>query len=386
MAKKKSGQDLKTNASSQIAAPKLDYAPAKTRRYNPPIGLIGCGGISEVHLRAYKAAGYNVVALCDLLPDRAENRRKEFFPDAQTYTDYREFLKRDDIEVVDIATHPQDREYLIPAALNARKNVLSQKPFVLDLDKGHRFSDLADKNGVKLAVNQNGRWAPYFSYMRQAVNKGLIGDVYAVHLACHWDHEWIKNSHFNNVHHIVLYDFAIHWFDILACFMGNRPAKRVFASLQHAAGQQAKPPLLGQAMVEFEGGQASLVFDAVTHYGPGETNFLIGTKGTLKSDGPVCAATTVTLSTKKGIAQADVSKGNWFPTGFHGSMGELLSAIEQKREPGNNSRDNLRGLAICFAAVASAESGKPVEVGKAKRVPIERCSVAAAKPDSGKAA
>jgi uncharacterized OsmC-like protein len=71
-------------------------------------------------------------------------------------------------------------------------------------------------------------------------------------------------------------------------------------------------------------------------------------------------------------------------------MAELLSAIEQKREPGNNPLNNLRGLAMCFAAVASAESGKSVEVGKAKRVPIERCSVAAAKPaakpSAGKAA
>lgn len=97
--------------------------------------------------------------MCDLIPERVENRRKEFFPEAQTYTDYRQLLKRDDIEVVDIATHPQDREYLIPAALNAHKNVLSQKPFVLDLDKGHKFAELAKKNGVTVAINQNGRWA-----------------------------------------------------------------------------------------------------------------------------------------------------------------------------------------------------------------------------------
>lgn len=386
MAKKKSDQELKAQESKIIPAPKLDFAPAKTRKYNPPIGLIGCGGISHVHCRAYKEAGYNVVALCDLIPERVENRRKEFFPAAQTYTDYRELLARDDIEVVDIATHPQDREYLIPAALNAHKNVLSQKPFVLDLDKGRKFAELAKKNGVTLAVNQNGRWAPYFSYMRQAVNKGLIGEVFAVHMRCHWNHEWVKDTHFNRVHHIILYDFAIHWFDMLSCLMGDRPAKRVSASLQYAPGQKATPPLLGQAIVEFEGGQASLIFDAATKFGMEETNFVVGTKGSMKSQGQVCAAKEVTISTAKGVAAADVSQGNWFPTGFHGSMAELLSSIEQKREPGNNPINNLRGLAICFAAVASAESGKWVEVGKAKRVPIERCSVAAAKPEAGKAA
>jgi predicted dehydrogenase len=378
MAKKKSAQELKTFQGKRIAAPKLEYTPAKLRKYHPPIGLIGCGGISQVHLRAYKAAGYNVVALCDIVPQRAENRRKEFFPDAQTYTDYRKLLKRDDIEVVDIATHPQDRDYLIPAALEARKHVLSQKPFVLDLDRGKKFAELAAKHQVKLAVNQNGRWAPYFSYMRQAVKKGLVGDVFSVHLACHWNHEWIKDTHFNNVHHIILYDFGIHWFDMLSCLMGKRPAKRVTAALHYAPGQKSKPPLLGGALVEFEGGQASLMFDGTTKFQM-ERNFVIGTKGTLMSEGPVCGANQVTVATKNGIAVADVSQGQWFPSGFHGSMAELLSSIEQRREPANNPLDNLRGLAICFAAVASAESGKPVAVGKARRVPIERCSVAAAK-------
>lgn len=385
MAKKKSGQDLKSSKAKTVEAPKLAYQPTKTRRYNPPIGLIGCGGISEHHLRAYAAAGYNVVALSDQILRRAQDRRAQFFPEAQVYDDYRELLDRDNIEVVDIATHPQDRERLIPQALNARKHVLSQKPFVLDLDKGRRFAELADKNGVKLAINQNGRWAPYFSYMRQAVAKGLIGEPMAVHMACHWDHQWIKNSHFNTVHHIVLYDFAIHWFDMLSCLMGARQARRVTASLQRAPNQQAKPPLLAQAMVEFDHGQASLVFDACTKFGPFESNYVVGTKGTLQAEGPICGAKSVKICTKRGTAVADVSEGSWFPTGFHGAMAELLSAIEQNRQPSNNPLDNLRGLAICFAAVASAESGKPVEVGKARRVPVQRCSVAA-QPAGGKSA
>jgi predicted dehydrogenase len=372
---KKSGQDLKTATAKVIAAPKLDYRPARTRRYNPPIGLIGCGDISEHHLKAYKTAGYNVAALCSRHREKAEHRRKEFFPDAAIYTDYRDLLKRDDIEVVDIATHALERENLIPAVLKAHKHVLSQKPFVLDLDKGWRFADLADANGVKLAVNQNGRWAPYFSYMRQAVKKGLIGDVYAIHVACHWNHEWIRTTHFNRLHHIVLYDFAIHWFDMVAYFMGDKPAKRVFATLTRAPGQKSTPPLLGQAIVDFENGQASLNFDAATQFGPLETNIVIGTKGTLRSQGPICSAKSVTIATRKGIAVADVSIGSWFNDGFHGAMAELLCAIEQKREPINSARSSLKGLAICFAAVASAESGKPVEVGKARRVPIDRCTV-----------
>lgn len=375
-AKKKSGQDLKAEAVKTWTAPKLPYQPAKLRRYHPAIGLIGCGGISSAHLTAYKAAGYHVAALCDLIPERAEQRRAEFFPQAATYTDYKELLARQDIAVVDIATHPQDRQYLIPAALAAKKHVLSQKPFVLDLDLGRKFAALAKHQGVTLAVNQNGRWAPYFSYMRQAVNHGLIGETMAVHLACHWDHEWIKSKPFNRVYHCVLYDFAIHYFDMLACLMNGKEARRVMASLVYAPAQTAKPPLLGQVLVEYDNAQATLVFDACTKYGPVETAHVVGTKGTLQAAGAICDIKEVTLTTRRGVATTPRLDGAWFTTGFQGSMGELLSAIEQKREPVNNPLDNLRGLAICFAAVASAESGKPVEVGKARKVPLARCMVA----------
>ena len=119
---------------------KLPYQPRDPRHYRPAIGLIACGGITHHHLTAYRAAGYNVVALCDLVLSRAKSRRDQFYPDAQVYRDYRKLLRRDDIEVVDIATHPRERVAIIRDALRAGKHVLSQKPFVLDLDVGQRLA------------------------------------------------------------------------------------------------------------------------------------------------------------------------------------------------------------------------------------------------------
>jgi len=375
MAKTKTKTTTKKNSSynamgkevdATFDAPKLAYEPPRPKKYNPPIGLIGCGGISASHLAAYKEQGYNVVALCDLIPERAEKRRSEFFPHAKTYVDYKQLLKHDDIEVVDIATHPQDRAYLVPAALDAGKHTLSQKPFVLSLDTGEKFVELAAKKGVTLAVNQNGRWAPYFSWMRQAVAKGLLGEVFAAHLACHWSHEWIKDTHFNRVHHIVLYDYAIHYFDMVRCLTQGRAAKRVFSTLTPASHQQARPPLLGQSVIEFDGAQASLQFDAAVNFDSFESVFVGGTKGTLQATGGSCDARNITLRTAKGRATPTLT-GTWFREGFKGSMGELLQSIEQKRTPNNNAADNLKSLALCFAAVASAESGKPEIVGKVRK-------------------
>ncbi|MGE5611511.1 MAG: Gfo/Idh/MocA family protein [Bacillota bacterium] len=352
-----------------MAAPKLAYEPCDPRKYWPNIGLIGCGTITEDHLSAYQAAGYKVVALCDLIRQRAEQRREQFFPNADIYTDYRRILERDDIEVVDIATHPAERLPIIQEAILAKKHVLSQKPFVLNLDTGQKLVDLARKQRVKLAVNQNARWAPHFSYIRNAIADGLIGKVMGVHLSRHWDLNRIKGTRFDELPHVILYDVAIHWFDILTCFMSGQVAKRVYASSTHAMDQDAKQPLLAQAVVEYDHSQATLAFDGNTRFGVQDHTLVSGTDGTISAQETCTSPMELRLCTARGLATPKL-RGAWFPDGFHGTMGELLCAIEQNREPDNSAENNLRSLALSFAAIKAAETGKPQIPGKVRRLPV----------------
>lgn len=373
MSKKKEASQDEYSLSAQsphakIAAPKLDYQPRLPQKYRPKIALIGCGGITAQHLTAYKDAGFNVVALCDVNIENAKKRQKEFFPKAKIYSDHSEVLNRADIEVLDIATHPPERVPLIKDALNARKHVLSQKPFVLDLDTGEKLADLADKKGVKLAVNQNGRWSPHFSYIRNAVKQGVIGDLLSVHVRVHWDHTWICGTPFENIHDIVLYDFAIHWFDFAATILGNRKATRIHASKTRAFGQKMAPPMMAQSLIEFEGGQASLIFDAHLPYGANDTTYIGGAQGSIVSTGPHLGEQNVTLYLPNGTAKPKL-QGSWFPGGFLGTMSELLCAIEENREPQNSARDNLKSLALCFAAIAASTDGTPKIPGEIHKLP-----------------
>jgi predicted dehydrogenase len=354
----------------KVAAPVLPYRPRDPKRYRPNIGVIGCGGITKWHFTAYKKAGYKITALCDIDLARAEMRREEYYPDAFTTDDYRQLLARDDIEVVDITTHPPQRPPIIEAALRARKHVLSQKPFVLDLDVGARLADLADQMGVRLAVNQNARWAPHFSYIREVVRAGLLGSIDAVHCDVHWDHSWVKGTVFETVRHLILYDFAIHWFDFLATVMRGNPAQRVYASVARSATQSVAPPLLAQAMVDYESGQATLIFDGFTRFDRMDRTLVIGGQGAIRSGGATTETQRVELTTANGIARPRL-QGTWFPDGFHGTMAELFSAIGENREPTNSARDNLDSLALCFAAVASAERGDPVKPGSVRQLPAE---------------
>lgn len=342
-----------------MAAPDLPYRPPHPRNPNILIAVVGCGGVSQVHLQAYRNGGFNVVALCSRSKERAEARRAEFYPEAAVATDLEEVLKRDDVAVVDITTHPDVRPPLIEAALKAGKHVLSQKPFVLDLETGRRLVDLAEQRGLKLAVNQNGRWAPHFAYMREVIRSGLIGHVATVDFELHWDHHWIVGTEFEKVNHLVLYDFAIHWFDIATLFFGERRARKVYAAAQRSRFQRAQPPFLAHAAIEFEDGQATIALNAACAFGQEDRTTVIGNLGTVRSVGPNLLEQRVTLHTASGTSSPELT-GKWFPDGFQGAMGELLCAVEEDRQPLNSARENLRSLALCFAALRSAERGSVV--------------------------
>ena len=345
---------------ARIAAPDLPYRPPVPRDAAVlPIGLIGCGGITQSHLAAYRAAGFRVTALASRSRERAEARRAEFFPDAEIHGDWRELIARDDVRVVDIATHAEVRPPIVEAALRAGKHVLSQKPFALDLATGERLVRLADELGLRLAVNQNARWAPHFAWIREAIAAGLIGEVSSVDFAVHWDHHWICGTAFEEIPHLVLADFAIHWFDIACCFLGERSPGKVFAAAARSRSQRVRPPFLAHACVEFDGAQATFVFNADTAHGHEDRTAVIGSRGTVRSIGPGLLDQRVTLHTETGVASPELT-GNWFREGFVGTMAELLCAIEDNREPRNSARGNLRSLAVCFAAVESAERGSAV--------------------------
>ena len=186
-------------------------------------------------------------------------------------------LRRDDVEVVDIATHTAVRPPLIEAALKAGKHVLSQKPFVTDLDVGERLADLADKMGVKLAVNQNARWAPHFSYMREAVRGGLVGDVEGIHCDVHWDHSWVKGTAFETY---AAFD-PLRLRDSLVRLHHDADERRRADARLRLEGprddtRRSPHRCWRKSPIEYPTAQASLVFDGHTRFGRLDRVFVAG--------------------------------------------------------------------------------------------------------------
>jgi len=337
---------------------KIDYKPHDPQKYKPGIGIIGCGGIVSSHLVAYKKAKYRVVAMADI-NEKNLKEKAEMVPGVKTFTDYHQLLELKEVEVVDCATHPEERVQIIKDSLNAGKHVLSQKPFVTDLKVGEELVKLAKKKKLLLAVNQNGRWNPAWNYAYKVIKKGIIGEVMSINMSCSWDHNWVVGKKFNEIKHLILYDYGIHWFDIISCWI-DKKAEKVYASVCFAPEQKAKPPLLGQVIIEYENAQATLTFNANQTVGSRFTFFIGGTKGYILGTGDDLNYSNFRIKTKEGIFHPEL-EGSWIPDGFHGTMGELLCAIEEKRKPWNNAEDNLKSLRLCFSACKSADTGKPIK-------------------------
>ena len=349
---------LVAKAAVEVAAPELPYRPPMPRDRSVGIALVGAGGISGAHLDAYARYGLNVRAICSRDIERARARRDAYFSEAEATDDFDQVLRDPRVRVVDITTHPNVRPPLIRRALAAGKHVLSQKPFVEDIATGVALVGEAERLGLKLAVNQNGRWAPHLAYIREAVAVGLIGEIAGVHVAIQWNHGWVAGTPFEDVRDLVLWDFGIHWFDFLVSLIGAG-ARGVFASATRSAAQSVRPPLLAQALVAFDGGQASLIFDGDARVGAQDTTIVVGSSGLIVSRGPDLGNQTVELHTAAGIARP-VLQGTWFNDGFAGAMGELLCAIEEAREPRNGARANLDTIRLCRAAVRSNRTGEVV--------------------------
>lgn len=350
---------------SKLSAPwPVNYLPAVPKDKSVGIGIIGCGGITcGTHIPAYKAQGYRIVAVADISEANAKSAGA-IAGGVPYFTDHRRLLDMKDVQLVDAATHPAPRVQLIRDALNAGKDVLSQKPFVLDLATGRELVALAKKKKRLLAVNQNGRWSPPWKVAQEWIRLGAIGEVTSVRHHCHWDHNWIAGLSFDKIHHIILYDYAIHWFDVTCCWLPERKAGSVFGACIRVPGQKAKPPLMAHAMADFGDVLASWVFDASTAtFQPAEFR-IEGTNGTIYGyDNDV-----IELRTPDSIFRPNL-QGKWFPDGFKGTMGELLCAREEGREPSNSAEDNLRSLQLCFAACQSADEQRSLNVSSVNKLP-----------------
>jgi predicted dehydrogenase len=275
-----------------------------------------------------------------------------------------------DVAIVDVATPPEGRADLIRSALAAGKHVLSQKPLATNLDEARALVAEAERRDLRLAVNQNARWAPAWRVATLLVQQGAIGDAFAVTHLLEKRFDFVLDSPRLDAHpHFLLLDYGIHWIDISRCWLERVEPVAVRALERRSPAQPSSStaPWGGSVAVDYEDGSAATILSTGGSASPPRCRFWIhGTTATIRG-GILHDGDFVELD-RGGDLETFPLEGEWWPDGFAGAMAELVSAIAEDREPYNSARHNLLSLELALAACRSAErGGEPVSVGTALR-------------------
>ncbi|CAN5592638.1 Gfo/Idh/MocA family oxidoreductase [soil metagenome] len=217
--------------------------------------IIGTGFMGATHAEALRRIeGVDIVAVASHRLSRAEELAKRFGISTHT-DDWREVVRREDVNVVHNCT-PNDLHFEINrAALEAGKHVVSEKPLTIGASEASELVGLAKEKGVVNAVNFNYRFYPLVQHARVLVENGELGPVHLVHghYAQDWllhetDYNWRVDSESGGASRAFA-DIGSHWCDLIQ-FVTGRRIIRVCADLFIVHPTRKKPREVAETFQE----------------------------------------------------------------------------------------------------------------------------------------
>jgi predicted dehydrogenase len=343
------------------ARPQLPADPA----LRGGVAILGAGDIARTaHLSAYRHWGVGVVGTWSPGAVRGDRPpvRDEFPFVEREFATPEELLADDAVRVVDVATPAAVRLPWVRAAVEAGKHVLAQKPLTSDAAGVVEVEEIlaeADRRGVRVAVNHNGRWAPPWRVTSLLLRQGAVGDVVGVTHLHDKPLPPLVGTPFDDLEHMLVTDYLVHWLDITRLWLRPGRVVRVQTTESRVPGQPvaSRNPWSATVLLTADTGATAcirVVGDAQATSG-GAPFWVHGTQGTIR--GSVLLRSDRVELDRDGDVRTLPTPGAWFTDAFAASMGELLTAIAQDREPENSATDALETVRLVLAARDSAAGG-----------------------------
>jgi predicted dehydrogenase len=142
------------------------------------LALIGSGiqGIYDTNT-ALQVSGVKLVAACDLYTGRHDRAKELWGKDIEVTRDYRDILKRKDIDAVIVATPDHWHRKISTEAMKAGKAVYCEKPMIQNFDEGNDFIDTQKKTGKVFQVGSQGMSSLGNEKAKQLYEDGAIGKI-----------------------------------------------------------------------------------------------------------------------------------------------------------------------------------------------------------------
>jgi predicted dehydrogenase len=327
------------------------------------VALVGCGIISESHVRAYKQFPdrARVTICCDIDPAKAAQRAAQV-GDARVVTSYDDVLADPDVDAVEICTpHHLHRDAVIAAA-RAGKHILCQKPLGRTIEECDVMIDAAREAGVTLFYAEMMHTLPVVTIARDAIAAGRIGKMIGIHATyAQWQGgvymstAWRYNPALSGGG--ALLDGGIHYLSLVHNLGGPVESVMCFTTrFRPELGDEDTAALT----LRFADGHLGSMFSthAAGVWPPYPTMTVFGTEGMLAYGGPHGALT---------LHRADLPDGHEVMLKERGDpfvamIGRYLDTVVDGADnpaPGEVGREDLR---IVLAAYESAQTGKEVRI------------------------
>ena len=352
------------------------------------VALIGNGGICRgCHVENYyEDERVEVVAFCDIIEERAIDLRDKYYPNAAVYTDYKELLKDDSIDAVDICTPNYLHSIIAVDAFKAGKHVLCEKPDAIDVTEVLKMKNAADEAGKVLMVIRNNRFATASQYAKKFIEDGKMGEIYCGR--CGWQRRrgipgkggWFTTKAQSGGGPLI--DLGVHVIDLVKYLIGNPKPVSVygatFKKLGNRPGIKSKVGYasattelenvcdvedLATALIRFDNGAVLSVeasFSLNIKNGEGNIQFF-GTKAGAKLDPQV------EVFTDENGYLVDMSFNQDTGLSFDGlfcrEMDHFVDCVLNGTECISPAEDGVEIMKILDAVYESARTGHEVVIG-----------------------
>ncbi|MBC7327913.1 Gfo/Idh/MocA family oxidoreductase [bacterium] len=241
-------------------------------------------GMGKVHSDFINSTeGLELVAVCDLDKARRETAKKDF-PFIQTYESVEELIRNCDFDLAVIVT-PHNTHYpLAMQCLTAGKHTVIDKPFCITTKEATDMINLAKEKGLMLSVFHNRRWDGDYMALKEAVAKGLIGDIF--HLEMFMGHYGAPGPWWRSYKEIsggALYDWGAHLIDWILGLIPSK-VKRVGGFSHKLLWHNVTNEDNVEAIIQFENGAVAYVQMSSIAMAQKRRWFILGTQGSLEDE------------------------------------------------------------------------------------------------------
>ena len=339
--------------------------------------LIGCGRISVNHIKAAVNNGFDIVAVCDIIPENMEKVLAKYGlennKNIKRYTNYKQMLFENTTDLVSIATESGSHAEIALYCINKGIHVIIEKPIALSLDDADQIINISKKKNVKVCVSHQNRFNIAVQEMRKALEAGRFGKLShgSVHIRWNRDRSYYIQAPWRGTWENdggALMNQCIHGIDLLRWMMGDG-IEEVYGVVKQQFHNYLEAEDVGMAVIKFKNGSIGTIEGTTNVYPKNleETLYLFGEKGTVKLGGKSVNSIDVwdfADETGSGIGNKGLEEitGNVYGNGHTPLFADMVSAIENSRKPYVDAYAGRRAVELVLAVYKSAKTGQPVKL------------------------